>query len=453
MSFFQTGFILFHITLLFLFYIPWKSKGNPQHLILLSGSLIFYAWWDYRFVVVLLWICLFDYLSAQAIAKTENLSVRKRWVVASISNGILLLLYFKYTNFFIASFCQMAGIEKADCILVNILLPLGISYFVFSSVSYTIDVFRGATAPVDRFHQYVLFIVFYPKIIAGPIVRWVDFFPQLKRPVRFETENLSAGLRLFVAGAAKKLLIADQLSLYVDTVFSNFTVFDSPTLWAAAVAYSLQIYFDFSGYSDMAIGLARMFGIDLGVNFRFPYLAGDFSDFWRRWHISLSTWIRDYLYFPLGGGRKGPARTLLNLFTAMTFCGLWHGANWTFVFWGMMHGAGLSVQRIGLLKNRWFTLLTIMLGWVVFRSDNIGQATVYMYSMVVPTAGVFWISPLVPVAVFVTTAVHLTERYRWSTIHHLPPDHPLTPAILLSLIWLMMMFYPVGFSPFIYAQF
>jgi alginate O-acetyltransferase complex protein AlgI len=310
---------------------------------------------------------------------------------------------------------------------------------------------------------------FFPIILAGPISRATSFIPQLDN-IQISLDNLYKGYRLFVIGLFLKVFVADRIAFYVNFFYENHEVFNALTSWLAVLSYSIQIYCDFAGYSNMAIGVALMLGIRIEENFNFPYLAGSIIEFWRRWHITLSTWIKDYLYIPLGGSRKGIFRKHFNLLVAMTLCGLWHGAAFTFVLWGFMHGLFLVVDHIWresrymLLPGRqvtvvysftaWFlTFFSVTLAWVFFRADNVGQAISIMQKLISWNAGgVAWYHPFAVFIIVSTILVHLLKSMNFK-IFTLPVESKITPTVLFCLIWLVILFPPTDFQPFVYNQF
>lgn len=311
---------------------------------------------------------------------------------------ILILAYFKYTNFFIESFNKAFG---RDIGTLKIILPIGISFFTFSALSYLIDIYRGTCDAERNIIDFTFYMAFFTKIISGPIVRWTEFKSQLKDYRGVRLDSLNIGIQIFVFGLFKKMALADHLGVFVDDVFRTPEVFDTGTLVLSAVSYSLQIYLDFSGYSDMAIGLAKILGFDFKPNFNLPYIARGFSDFWARWHISLSQWFRDYLYIPLGGSRKGEVRTHINLMVVMLVSGLWHGAGWTFILWGLLHGIGCCVTR--LLKRKGsnladsiasralevlVTFVFATLSWTIFRAENIEKLLIYWKTLFTIHSGI-----------------------------------------------------------------
>jgi alginate O-acetyltransferase complex protein AlgI len=317
------------------------SKLRLRHSILLIASYIFYGWWDWRFCLLMAVLTLIAYVSALGIICHP---AKKICVIIGVAVPLVILGFFKYFNFFVSSFEEMWGITKNNSLYI--ILPVGISFYTFQSLSYTIDVYRKKISAEKDFFKLALYIAFFPQLVAGPIVRAGDFMPQLKEDRNISYDNFKAGIQIFIFGLFKKVVIADWLSVFVDDVFRTPAAFHAISLVLAVIAYSIQIYFDFSGYSDMAIGCAKCLGYDFERNFNLPYISSNISEFWTRWHISLSSWLKEYLYIPLGGNRKGAARTYVNNMLTMLLGGLWHGANWTFVVWGGIHGAALCVHKI-----------------------------------------------------------------------------------------------------------
>ncbi|HTK96326.1 MAG TPA: MBOAT family O-acyltransferase [Terriglobales bacterium] len=365
----------------------WSVRKNAPRLAFLTlASYVFYGWWDWRFLP-LMWISTgVDWLAGQKIAASDDPGYRKRWLAVSMTFNLAILGFFKYYGFFASSVNEVAlHMGKAEWIpTLNIILPIGISFYTFNSMSYTIDIYRRIVKPAKSFLHYSTFVALFPHLIAGPIVRYSDIEDQLNDlKTRLPWDEAATGIYFFVAGMAKKLLIADQLAGPVNAYFAAPAGQGAFPAWLGVLGYTFQIYFDFSAYSDMAVGLAHLLGIQFPMNFNSPYKAVNISDFWRRWHISLSTWLRDYLFIPLGGSRKGVARTALNLFITMFLGGLWHGANWTFVCWGLYHGVLLAGYHLlrdrGLVpKSEWasraVTFLMVVFGWVFFRSATLTQA-------------------------------------------------------------------------------
>ena len=380
MLFQSQEFILLLLPITLALYYAVADRPTARQATLVLASLIFYGWWDARFVPLLLAHCAIAWAGPVLAQKTG----RRAFIDAAIVLQFLSLAFFKYTNFLVANVEQATGIvlPKSD-----ILLPIGISFYTFQLVSYLIDVRRGH-APAHPLGSILLYISFFPHLIAGPIVRHNELLPQFAAdPLRpGVAERLGKGLTLFIIGMAKKVLLADPLSRLADPIFASAALAASATsfgsAWTGALAFTFQLFLDFSAYSEMAIGLALMFGLILPENFRNPYRATSLRDFWRRWHITLATFLRDYVYIPLGGNREGSARYVLAVMVTMGACGLWHGAGWTYVTWGLLHGAGLiacaayqSLQRPLPAPVGWLlTMLFVIAGWVIFRSPTFAAA-------------------------------------------------------------------------------
>lgn len=369
------------------------------------SSLFFYGWWNPTFVLLLLASIGFNYSLGYAIGHARVSSTRasqaKILLVFALAVNLALLGYFKYTNFFISTANKMVGTGWA---LSDIALPLGISFFTFTQIAFLVDTYRGIAKEYNFIH-YVLFVTYFPHLIAGPVLHHKEMMPQFALPstFRFSYENMSVGITIFIIGLFKKVVIADGIGAYVGPVFSAPAAGITLTFleaWGGALCYTLQLYFDFSGYSDMAIGLSRLFGVTLPLNFHSPYKSVNIIEFWRRWHITLSRFLKDYLYFPLGGNRRGPERRYINLIITMLLGGLWHGAGWTYVLWGGLHGLYLAINHgWRAMRNRLgqnpkaplskpmhalsvlFTFLAVVAAWVVFRADNLRSAASILQSM------------------------------------------------------------------------
>ncbi len=393
-------FLFLPVALLGFFTLGRWASPRAAGLWLTAASLFFYGWWNPRYLPIIVGSVLVNYLCGAAIAGAVSKDDRpraRRFLTAGITANLLLLAVYKYAGFVVANLGAIVG---SHWTLSHIELPLAISFFTFTQIAYLTDAYHGRTREYDLGH-YSLFVTFFPHLIAGPIVLYRSLMPQFARPetYRFQGANFAAGLTLLVCGLAKKVLVADSISPIANGVFNSAASGAHPgalAAWTGAIAYSLQLYFDFSGYSDMAIGLARMFNTRFPLNFDSPYKAGDIIDFWRRWHITLSTFLRDHLYIPLGGNRLGPVRRYVNLFITMLLGGLWHGAGWTFILWGGLHGAYLCLNH-GWLRvtagqgwaqstaarfaGRGATLLAVIVGWVVFRAANLTTAVGLLTSM------------------------------------------------------------------------
>ncbi len=366
---------------------------------LVIASLFFYAWWNPKYLLLLLVSIGFNFFIGHILNQNlRSLATKKALLTLGVTINLIFIGYFKYANFFVSSVTDILGINFN---LQNIILPLGISFFTFQQIAYLVDSYRNETQNYN-FVDYCLFISFFPQLIAGPIVHHSEVMPQFtdKTVYRFNSENLAVGITIFTLGLFKKVVFADNIAIYASPVFNAAAQGVLPTFlesWVGAIAYTLQLYFDFSGYSDMAIGIARMFGIKLPINFFSPYKASNITDFWRRWHITLSNFLRDYIYIPLGGNRQGEMRRSLNLMITMLLGGLWHGAGWQFIFWGGLHGFYLVINHQWnalqksynykidnwlSLKVSWFiTFIAIVFAWVFFRSENMSTALTIIKSM------------------------------------------------------------------------
>lgn len=374
-----------------------SSYRTISQFILLLASYFFYGWWNAKFCILLLFVTAVAYAAAFAMEKSRKFA--KLWMGIGVIVPLLVLGYFKYYNFFVDSFCN--AFHLTNTIAIEIILPVGISFYTFQALSYMIDVYRKEIPVMKNFVKFALYIAFFPQLVAGPIVKAKEFLPQLEETRKISLRRLNDGLQIFLFGMFKKVVIADHLSVFVDDVFRVPTAYSSVSVWLAVISYSIQIYCDFSGYSDMAVGCAMCIGYDLPKNFNVPYLSKNVSEFWKRWHISLSTWLQQYLYIPLGGNRKGQVRTYINLLLTMVLGGLWHGASWTFVAWGTLHGLALCVhkayRKIIPTKNEspvWaglsiaVTYIFVAVCWIFFRAENFTQAIMVMRQMLPGHVGI-----------------------------------------------------------------
>ena len=391
MIFNSIDFLLFLPIVFVLYWVLSRAELKVQNLLVLAASYFFYGYWDWRFLGLILFSTIVDYFAGLEIEKAESKKLKKRFLFLSIGVNIGLLAFFKYFNFFVDSFIQAfnnAGISL-DPWSLKIILPVGISFYTFQTLSYSIDIYKGKLKPTKDFIGFAAFVSFFPQLVAGPIERASHLLPQFFNKRIFSFENAANGFALMLYGFFKKVVIADRLAPYVNNVFDHYTDYNTPTLLLAAVFFSFQIYCDFSGYSLIARGISKMFGFDLMVNFNRPYLANSFSDFWKRWHISLSSWFRDYVYIPLGGNRVATARVYLNLMIVFLVSGLWHGANWTFVVWGGLHGLYLILNQLSnsikikapRVLNVLIVYLLATLAWVFFRADSLQDAWLYLHGI------------------------------------------------------------------------
>lgn len=366
-------------------------RKSIRQYVLVFASLFFYAWGEPDYVAVMLFVCLSSYLTAFFMDyPASNCSLLKRKLLLGLAliADLGILFYFKYYNFFIEN---LNGLTNSSFPLRNIVMPIGISFFVFQALSYVIDVYRKDVTAQKSFIKIILYISFFPQLIAGPIVKYHDIASDIAHNDS-SLEDVTYGLKRFIVGLGKKVLIANQLGVVADQIFNNgFTSASLPIAWLGAITYSLQLFFDFSGYSDMAIGLGRIFGFHFLENFNYPYISKSISEFWRRWHISLGSWFRDYVYIPLGGNKCGKYRTYLNLLIVFLVTGVWHGANWTFVIWGLWHGLFIVLERLfGLDKSQRqsffmvrhvYTVLVFVIGWVIFRSETVAEGLGFVGTM------------------------------------------------------------------------
>ena len=357
------------------FLVPPKGRN----LVLLLASVVFYAWGAPDFILILLASTVANFYLVKAMHRAQRTAMKKLWCTLAILLSLGLLAYFKYANFFVDNAnALLAALGLGTMTWTKVLLPIGISFFTFQSITYVVDTYRGINAPMRRLTDYMVYIIMFPQLIAGPIVRYTDIADQITAQRRLRWEECLQGFYRFVIGLAKKVLIADVIGRTVDVVLTgDLAALDSGTAWITIAAYTMQLYFDFSGYSDMAIGLGRIMGFRFPENFDNPYTSASISEFWRRWHITLGAFMRNYLYIPLGGNRHGTARTYLNLWVVFLLSGLWHGASWNFVIWGAYHGFFLVLERLlGINKQRkaWRiipTFIILLVGWAIFRIEGL----------------------------------------------------------------------------------
>lgn len=444
-----------------------SKSQRIRKLLLLVSSYIFYAFWDWRFLFLIFISTIIDFFAGNRISRVLSRDKKRFFLFFSIIANLSILGFFKYFNFFIHSANVAFGGLGLNLSTLNIILPVGISFYTFQTMSYTIDIYRGSLKPSKNILDFALFVAFFPQLVAGPIVRASEFLPQLKNKIVLNLDNIKIGMQIFIIGAFKKVVIADRMAYFVDLVFANHAFYDSGTIWLAVIAYSIQIYCDFSGYSDMAIGIARILGFTLPINFSMPYISQNISEFWRRWHISLSSWLRDYLYIPLGGNRKGKRRTYINLMLTMLLGGLWHGASWNFVFWGGWHGIGLAIHRFLAKEKRkvdnisfnpisWIvTLIFVILGWVFFRAENFSVSIAMLKKMLIPTTeGITWIFSAMIFIVPIMLIAHIIGRKYYQNKY--PTVNLSTFSGVFIFVFMLLATFLLYFSnpqPFIYFQF
>lgn len=375
----------FPLFLVIVFAVHWVlPAGVWRKSWLLLASYVFYAGWDWRFLSLIWLSTVVDHVAAARMHATVDESLRRRWLTFSLVINLGVLGFFKYFDFFVDSAIELAqvmGWNLSEPVL-RIVLPVGISFYTFQTLSYTLDVHARRLKPVDSFLDFALFVAFFPQLVAGPIVRAAEFLPQLRQPASWSQIAWRPCLWLILCGYIKKSCLSDHLATFVDPAFADPATIPAGTMWMVVVMYAAQIFCDFSGYSDMAIGMAGLLGYVLPVNFRGPYLSVSISEFWHRWHISLSTWLRDYLYIPLGGNRGRPGNQYRNLMVTMLLGGLWHGAGWNFVIWGGLHGGALICCRLWATREKplqpviaWsLTMLWVGWTWVWFRTSSVESA-------------------------------------------------------------------------------
>jgi len=395
---------LFFLPIVFvLYWFVFNKQLRAQNILLLLASYLFYGWWDWRFLFLLLISTCLDYFVALAIQNSQDVSKRKLFLGISLIGNLGMLGFFKYYNFFVQSWIDAwssIGVTM-EATTLNIILPVGISFYTFQTLSYTIDVYRNEMKPTKNFIDFAAFVTFFPQLVAGPIERASHLLPQFYKSRVFDYQNAVLGCKLIVWGMFKKVVVADNCAFFVTKIFDNPEAYSSGELFVGMVFFAFQIYGDFSGYSDIAIGLSKLFGFDLMVNFKFPYFSRDIAEFWRRWHISLSTWFRDYIYIPLGGSKGTMGLQIRNVMIIFLVSGFWHGANWTFIVWGALNAfyflplllTNTNRNNMEIVaKGRLFpslrellamiaTFFLVLISWIFFRADSISLAFKYLVNL------------------------------------------------------------------------
>ena len=451
------------------------TPGRHRSVTILIGSYAFYGWWRIDFLALLVLTTLWTYAFGRAIGAAATPRAARLWLTIGLAGCLTVLGVFKYLNFFIDSLAALWGTDAEGLgVHWRLILPIGVSFYVFQAVSYLVDVYRRDAVATARFFDFAAFIALFPQLIAGPILRFKDLAGQFAQRDH-SVDLFLTGMTVFAIGLAKKVLLADTVAPLANLAFQT----PDPSLalsWIGAVAYAIQLYFDFSGYSDMAIGIGLMLGFHFMANFDTPYVSRSITEFWRRWHISLSVWLRDYLYIPLGGNRRGRVRTYVNLMLVMVLGGLWHGANWTFVLWGLWHGIWLAVERAtGRARGTGLaalgsTLLIVLLGWVMFRAADVGQA-LGVYRGMLGLNGMA-LAPDIALAITAESQLFLMLGIAVAALEprlnalaslrlHPGPDGTLTvlnaavPALLMTGLgtFAVMKMAEQSFSPFLYFQF
>lgn len=419
MLFYEPLFLFLFGPAVYLCYFLLGAARGPRALILLAASVAFYGWSEPHFILVVFAAIALDLLVARAIFPAPQGARRRRlWLVLGVVANLAILVYFKYAGFIVSNLdAAFDRLGLPVFAIPKIALPIGVSFIIFEKITYLVDVYRGVAAPARGPLLYALYVFFFPKLLAGPIIKYHDIERQFDECPHADIDDFVTGFSRFMLGVVKKLLIADTMASGADLIFSRDpAMLGFIDAWTGAIFFTFQIYFDFSGYSDMAIGLARMFGFRLLENFDMPYIATSMSDFWRRWHISLTSWIREYLYFPLGGNRGGEARTYFNLWICFLASGVWHGAAWPYVLWGVYNGLFLVLDRLFLVDALrrlpdWLanlaTLVLVMVGWTIFRSTSFGQMQTLLALMAQPLADAPAPVPIPSELIFVATIAAL----------------------------------------------
>ncbi|MEW9698219.1 MBOAT family protein [Paenibacillus sp. SI8] len=470
MTFSSISFIVFFVIVLYLLYV--LPKNNIKKWVLFASSLFFYGYWSVFFLFVFLLITIVNYFAGKRIFYHLDSPRAKVWLYGIITLDLAILGMFKYYNFFVDSLNQLFVWKQGLLPIghLEILLPIGISFVTFEVISYNVDIYRKHSAPAKTILDFSLLIFFFPHLVAGPILKPNHFLPQVERKgISIKWANIEEGAQIFIFGLVKKLLVADRLAEFADPVFNNPSQYDSLTVWLAVVAYAVQIYCDFSGYTDMAIGAAKCMGFEIPKNFNMPYISLSITEFWRRWHISLSTWLREYLYISLGGNRKGKVRQNLNLMIVMLLGGLWHGASWNFVVWGGLQGIGLVAHKMyfeKILKKKeithpvyrffaWLlTLVFVCTAWVFFRSVSFSNSWIILGKMYGfgEYKGIHWLPVSLMVLLPIVIAAHLYGKQKEGYFQ--APLHTFRGLFILFVILLALVFFSLtNSSPFIYFQF
>lgn len=471
-------FALFISGVFLLYWFIFNKNLKSQNLLILIASYIFYSAWDWRFLSLIIFSSTIDFFIGNLIFKSQSNRKREFYLGISILTNLGLLAYFKYTNFFIDSFIDLMNLLgfQGNHSSLNIILPVGISFYTFQTLSYTIDIYRKQLEPTKNIISFFAFVSFFPQLVAGPIERASRLLPQFYKARTFKYNFATDGMRQILWGLFKKVVIADTCAIFVDDIFTNYYDYNGSILLLGAIYFAVQIYCDFSGYSDIAIGVAKLFGFKLMQNFAFPYFSRDISEFWRRWHISLSTWFRDYLYIPLGGNRVKIKRRIFNILIVFSISGFWHGANWTFIMWGVIHGlyyiplmvSGRQQKYKGsvIAQNTIFpsfkelfqmmiTFLMVVIAWIFFRAENITDAFSYLWGIFnlsffsIPSFGLSGL-----VYVFILFVIEWVSRKKNHPLQLLVqyPSWVRAPTYYILIITIII-YHGNQNAPFIYFQF
>jgi alginate O-acetyltransferase complex protein AlgI len=469
MIFNSIDFAIFLPVVFILYWLVSNKHLKLQNLLIVAASYLFYGWWDWRFLSLIIFSTIIDYSVGIGLSRQEDTTKRKALLWTSIFVNLGLLGFFKYFNFFLDSFTKTFSFFGAEITSssLNIILPVGISFYTFQTLSYSIDVYKRKLEPTKDFIAFSAFVSFFPQLVAGPIERAFNLLPQFTAQRKYSYQVFSYGIKQIIWGFFLKLVVADRAAVYVNAIYNNAENHEGLSFIAATILFSFQIYGDFAGYSLIAIGVAKLFGFDLMKNFNRPYFSSTVSEFWTRWHISLSTWFRDYLYIPLGGNRVIKPRLLFNLFITFLISGLWHGANWTFVVWGALNGIYIIVEvflfnkRSSKIINVVFTFILINFAWIFFRANSIGDAF-FIVENIITNPGKLYIGsgPDVTAPIYAGFAiallllVEIKREYFNSlfsvSLHKLEFVRMFNYAIL---VYIILSFGVFGESNFIYFQF
>lgn len=478
MLFNSLEFAIFLPIVFLLYWFVFNARLTMQNAFLVAASYFFYGWWDWRFLSLIFFSSLVDYTVGLGLKHQESKTRRKLLLFTSIFVNIGFLGFFKYYNFFLDSFVDAFTFlgHPINPGMLSILLPVGISFYTFQTLSYTIDVYRRKLQPTEDVLAFFAFVSFFPQLVAGPIERATNLLPQFLQKRAFDQAKAIDGMRQILWGLFKKIVIADNCAGYVNEIFANYQDQSGSTLFIGAFFFALQIYGDFSGYSDIAIGTARLFGFNLMQNFAFPYFSRDIAEFWRRWHISLTSWFRDYLYIPLGGSRVAKSKVIRNIFIVFIVSGFWHGANWTFIFWGLLHACyflpllllrrnrknldviakGHYFPNLRELASMLITFLLVLFAWIFFRAENLTQAFEYVGGLF--SISFFSLPAVLPIELLILILVmFVAEWLQRDKQHALQLDGVRIPGWGRWLIYYAVVFCIIWFrgeqQEFIYFQF
>lgn len=476
MLFNSFDFLIFFLAAFSVYLVTLKNV-RLQNRILLLANCIFYGWWDWRFLFLIFFTITVDFFIGRAIHLSQEEKTRKQFLLVSIISNLTVLGFFKYFNFFLGSIDNLFSFFgfSSNIPALNLILPVGISFYTFQSMSYVVDIYRKQLDPANNILDYAAYVSFFPQLVAGPIERGKHLLPQMLNPRKINIHSIYEGGYLIFWGLFKKIVVADNLALMVDPVFSSSGPYNGFQVLVAMYAFSFQIYCDFSAYSDIARGLGKCMGFDIVINFNLPYFSTNPTEFWRRWHISLSSWLRDYLYIPLGGNRKGAFKTYQNMAITMLLGGLWHGANWTFIIWGAYHGALLIVYRIitpyieklpkltnPITRNVWFGLKVIFffhlvaLGWLFFRSQSLDQIVQMVHALFFglnPTFDLFMIFVQFCFFISIPVMVQIFQYFRNDLMVILKQPGLIRGGFYLIILLVILVSGTKGGNEFIYFQF